>query len=280
MSRSTKLWMILLPLALALAGFWLGRATYPGNGERARMLQLEAENAELKSSLRNFQAHGAAPDPHDSTRIAPEPSSKHPLRREPARTDDTEAVRALRDSLWAANQSIADWQAKTAELQTQLDQLREDQKRQTAIESNLNEQLTSSKRLIEVKDAELNAKNEQLAQLETANRKLTADAGVAGQKTSQTLKYSDELQEIYRRRESALNTLISRYKDVTEQYRAFASVLENRRGPEGAGGAGISIAGPELARIQNTISMAEEDLRQLNTLNAQAIRVQKKLSGK
>lgn len=280
MARSTKLWMILLPLALASAGFWLGRATYPSGGERARMMQLEAENAELKSSLRNLQAHSAAPDPHDSTRVVPEPSSKHPLRREPARTDDTEAVRALRDSLWAANQSIADWQAKTAELQTQLDQLREDQKRQSAIETNLNEQLASSKRLIEAKDTELSEKNGQLAQLETANRKLSADSSAAGQKASQTLKYSDELQEIYRRREAALHTLIDRYKDVTEQYRAFASVLENRRGPEGTAGNGIATAGPELGRIQNTISMAEEDLRQLNTLNAQAIRVQKKLSGK
>ncbi len=163
------------------------------------MMQLEAENAELKSSLRNLQAHSAAPDPHDTTRVVPEPSSKHPLRREPARTDDTEAVRALRDSLWAANQSIADWQAKTAELQTQLDQLREDQKRQSAIETNLNEQLASSKRLMEAKDTELSEKNGQLAQLETANRKLSADSSAAGQKASQALKYSDELQEIYRR---------------------------------------------------------------------------------
>jgi len=280
MARSTKLWMILLPLVLGSAGFWLGRATYPSDGERARMMQLEAENAELKSSLRNLQAHGAASDAPDSARVAPDPSSKHPLRREPARTDDSEAVRALRDSLWAANQSIADSQAKTAELQTQLDQLREDQKRQSAIETNLNEQLASSKRLIEAKDTELSEKNGQLAQLETANRKLSADSSAAGQKASQTLKYSDELQEIYRRREAALNTLIDRYKDVTEQYRAFASVLENRRGPEGTAGNGIATAGPELGRIQNTISMAEEDLRQLNTLNAQAIRVQKKLSGK
>ena len=174
------------------------------------------------------------------------PRRKHPLRREPPRTDDTEAVRALRDSLWAANQSIADWQAKTAELQTQLDQLREDQKRQSAIETNLNEQLASSKRLIEAKDTELSGKNGQLAQLETANRKLSADSSAAGQKASQTLKYSDELQEIYRRREAALHTLIDRYKDVTEQYRAFASVLENRRGPEGTAGNGIATAGPEL----------------------------------
>ena len=134
--------------------------------------------------------------------------------------------------------------------------------------------------MIEAKDTELTEKNGQLAQLETANRKLSADSSAAGQKASQTLKYSDELQEIYRRREAALHTLIDRYKDVTEQYRAFASVLENRRGPEGTAGNGIATAGPELGRIQNTISMAEEDLRQLNTLNAQAIRVQKKLSGK
>lgn len=273
--------MILLPLALAAATFWLGRATHPSNGERARIVQLEAENAELKSNLQNLRSQSSTPsEALDSARVAPGTSPKHPTRREPARTEDTEAVRALRDSLWAANQSIADWQAKTTELQTQLDQAREDLKRQSAVESNLNEQLTSLKRVIEAKDTDLTGKNEQLVQLEAANRKLTADVGAAGQKASQAVKFSDELQEIYRRREAALNTLISRYKEVTEQYRAFASVLENRRGPEGTGGAGISIAGPELARIQNTITMAEEDLRQLNALNAQALRVQKKLSGK
>jgi hypothetical protein len=74
-----------------------------------------------------------------------------------------------------------------------------------------------------------------------------------------------------------LNSLLSRYKEVTEQYRAFASILENRRGPEGTPGANISIAGPELSRIQNTLTLAEEDLRQLNALNAQALRIQKKL---
>jgi chromosome segregation ATPase len=276
-----KIWVILVPLALGAVCFWLGRITYSTSGERARITQLEAENAQLRSSLQNLRTQGGAQQGStDIERVQPGHPSKNPPRREPARPDDTEALRALRDNLWAANQSIADWQSKTAELQTQLDQLREDQKRQAAVESNLNEQIASLKRTVEVKDTELNGKNEQLVQLEASNRKLTADVAATGQKASQAVKFSDELQEIYRRREAALNTLISRYKEVTEQYRAFASVLENRRGPEGTGGAGISIAGPELARIQNTITMAEEDLRQLNALNAQALRVQKKLSGK
>jgi hypothetical protein len=134
--------------------------------------------------------------------------------------------------------------------------------------------------VVEAKESEIGRRNDRVAQLEAENKRLSADVGAAGQKAGEIQKSSDELQAIYRRRESALNVLINRYKDVTEQYRALASVLENRRGPEGSAGTAISIAGPELGRIQNTIALAEEDLRQLNTLNAQALRLQKKLSGK
>ena len=34
----------------------------------------------------------------------------------------------------------------------------------------------------------------------------------------------------------------------------------------------------DLARIQDSIAMAEEDLRQLNSLNAQALLIQKKMA--
>jgi chromosome segregation ATPase len=281
MTRSTKVWMILLPLLLGFAGFWLARAIYRSTSEQARITQLETENAELKSSLEKLRANVPTPSgPTDDARVAPGSPSRTPLKREPSHVDDTGAIRTLRDSLSAANQSIAEWQTRAGELQAQLDQVRDEQKRLAAIQSDLNEQIASSKRLVEAKDAELTRKTEQLAQLEAANKKLSADVTTAGQKASQVLKSADELQEIYRRRESSLNILINRYKDVTEQYRAFASVLENRRGPEGTAGSTISIAGPELSRIQNTITMAEEDLRQLNALNAQALRLQKKLSGK
>lgn len=283
MKRSTRLAIILLPLVVGVAGFWLGRTTERSAGDHVRLVQLEQENGELKATLEKLRSSSSTATLQDqpgNPQVPRAGPSRSPLKRDPQYIDDTETVRALRENLASANRSVIEWQSRAAQLQTQLDQLRDDQKRLAAIESDLTEQLASSKRLVETKEAELSRNNEQLVSIEAANKKLRADAVTAGQKASQLLQVTDELQEVYRRRETYLNTLTGRYREVTEQYRAFASVLENRRGPEGTSGAGISIAGPELARIQNSIAMAEEDLRQLNTLNAQALRIQKKLSVK
>ena len=183
----------------------------------------------------------------------------------------------MRENLDAANRSASEWQGRATELQTRLEELTEEQKRLAANVSDLTGQLESSRRRVEAKEAELGRTMEQLVNLEAANKKLRDDANAAGQKASQLLRTSTELQQVYRRRESYLNTVTSRYREVTDQYRAFASVLENRRGPEGTPGAGISIAGPELTRIQNSIALAEEDLKQITALNAQALRLQRKL---
>lgn len=72
-------------------------------------------------------------------------------------------------------------------------------------------------------------------------------------------------------------TILGRYRDITEQYRALANLFDNRRGAEGTPGSATVNPGPELARIQSTVGMAEEDLRQLNGLNAQALQLQKRL---
>jgi hypothetical protein len=44
--------------------------------------------------------------------------------------------------------------------------------------------------------------------------------------------------------------------------------------------AAAPVSGTEIARIQNTIALAEEDLKQINALNAQAQHLQKKLPEK
>jgi DNA repair exonuclease SbcCD ATPase subunit len=271
---------MILALVVGIAGFWIGRATFQTGGDQTRIAQLEAENAALKASLEKLGVPiPAPPQSTDTARTPARPAPRTPVHQEPARIDDTE-LRILRDSLAAARQSISEWQARVGQLETQLEQTSADQKRLAGIESDLSQQLASQKQLAEAKDSDLSRRNERLAQLEAENKKLNGDVSAAGQKASELQKSSDELQAIYRRRESALNVLINRYKEVTEQYRALASVLENRRGPEGAAGTAISIAGPELGRIQNTITLAEEDLRQLNALNAQALRLQKKIAGK
>ena len=281
MKRVTAVLMILLPLAAGMAGFWLGRTTVRGSEDHSRLLRLQHENSALKETLEKLRSASSAttlnPAPGNARDSRVGPSQRAPVTGEPPYPDDSNVVRALRDSLAAANQSAAEWKERVAQVQTQLDLLKDDQKRLTAIESDLATQLASSKRLLDAQETELTRKTEQFAALEAANKKLRAETGAVGQKAAQLMQIAGELQEIYRRRESYLSTLMNRYREVTEQYRAFASVLENRRGPEGTPGTAISTAGPELARIQNSIAMAEEDLRQLNTLNAQALRIQKKL---
>jgi chromosome segregation ATPase len=189
-------------------------------------------------------------------------------------------VKALRDSVESANRLLELLQTRVSELQARLDEGTENQKRLAASEAELQNQLASAKRIAESKEAELSQVKEQLEQAEASNRHLRSEAGANSQRAAELAQTLKELQDIYRRRESYLNTLVGRYRDITEQYRTFASVLENRRGPEGTPGSTISGAGPEMTRIQNSIAMAEEDLRQLNTLNAQALRIQKKLPDK
>jgi hypothetical protein len=56
--------------------------------------------------------------------------------------------------------------------------------------------------------------------------------------------------------------MLRRYKDVTEQYRALSARLDNP---------------PDTSRIQDSIALAEEDMRQLAGLNAQASRLQQRI---
>jgi hypothetical protein len=71
-----------------------------------------------------------------------------------------------------------------------------------------------------------------------------------------------ELEELNRRREAHVSNILRRYRDIADQYRAVPSGAEQSA---------------ELARVSNAIQMAEEDVRQLGALNAQAARIQQRL---
>lgn len=117
----------------------------------------------------------------------------------------------------------------------------------------------------------MKGKDERLADLEAANRRLREDNRASADKIAQIPRYLRELEEINRRREGYLSNILRRYKDITDQYRALSARLDRDSTAPGAS---------ELGAIQNTISMTEEDLRQLASLNSQASRVQQKIAGK
>lgn len=282
MKRATILTISLLLLLSSGIGFWAGRFTAPAAGQAQDLLRVEAENQQLKAHIENLSRANAA-----SAQEADEGSStgnlhgkRSPRLIEGSSAEDLEIIRNLEEKLEVANEVASVARARIEELEKQVSEMREESARLAALNRENEEKAASAKLELANRDNELTLKGEQIAQMEAASRKALEESGGWAQKATRQAELLKQLQELHRRRESHLNTVVSRYRDITDRYRAFASVLENRRGPEGTPGAGISIAGPELGQIQTSITLAEEDLRQLTSLSAQVAKLQKELSAK
>ena len=84
-----------------------------------------------------------------------------------------------------------------------------------------------------------------------------------------------DLQDLNRRRDLNLTSIMRRYRDITSQFRAMSGILDSSHDRSSN-----SFSGAALLRIQNEISLADNDLQQLNDLNNQARQLEKKLTKK
>src|SRR5688572_4097238 len=100
MKRLRRFSTILLPVAIGIAAFWLGRATYSDAEQRARLVQVEEENRKLKSSVEELRSKNAAvqqgPGQTDVRRSGRAPGTS--LDRKAA-LNDAENLRILRENL-------------------------------------------------------------------------------------------------------------------------------------------------------------------------------------
>ncbi|MGC4048579.1 MAG: hypothetical protein QM757_03495 [Paludibaculum sp.] len=71
-----------------------------------------------------------------------------------------------------------------------------------------------------------------------------------------------------------MNSLQRRYRELTDQLRALAVRLEHSERDSPV------TAAPDISRIQTTVQSAEDDLRQLLSLNTQAQSLTQKLGQK
>jgi chromosome segregation ATPase len=84
-----------------------------------------------------------------------------------------------------------------------------------------------------------------------------------------------DLQELDRRRDTYLTSIMRRYRDITIQFRTMSGVLNSSRDANCN-----ALSGAALTNIQNTVSLSDDDLRQLNELNTQARQLENKLARK
>ena len=256
-------------VAILAGGVWIASRVATRHFDE-RLAGLRQENERLRGQLAAaIRPEPAPPRETEPARAAPAPAVEPHV---PAPDAHQQALANLRASLADANAAVGRLEFRVQELEDQVQKLAVDNKRLAASETDLNDNLSSANRAIEAQRKELNTKAERLAQLEASTQTLRQQAAGATQKSAQITRLSADLQALDRRRENYLSSILRRYKDITEQYRTFAAAFDDRRTPDAP-----HTGGPDMGRLQNAITQAEDDLRQLGTLSAQIQALQTKI---
>lgn len=259
--------------ALSIALLVLSRRAVRIGEQSGEIDKLAAENRQLRSKSEQLARENEKLHQQLMGRAAEtEPSAQSAGKaRLPAGT--LEAVRTLgqlRESLATANATADQLRSRILDLQALVEKTQAQNHELAARQDDLREQLSGANRLIDALQAELKSKNSRLKPLQTSYTALLDENEQNKEKISRISAWATELEDISRRREACLNNILRRYRELTEQYRSLAARMESP-------GETPAPSGAEVSRIQNTISMAEEDLRQLTDLNTQAERLQKRI---
>jgi chromosome segregation ATPase len=203
----------------------------------------------------------------------------------PAPAGDDHAALARRNAtIERLNRELSEAQANITGLQAQLQSSSEEGEKAlaTANERYQKEQadwqsrLEASKQDLESAQAELQASRQRLAALEADNAKLKTDNAAAAARAAEVTRVVAQLQDLDGRRDAYLTSILRRYRDITSQFRAMSGMLGSSRDSNSTS----PLSDAALTRIQTAVSSADDDLRQLTELNAQARQLEKKLMKK
>ncbi len=213
---------------------------------------------------------------------------QHELQKSPAEAEarapagDLQAALAKRDkTIEELNRELNDARASIAQFQVQLANTSEEREKALAAanesrqkeQASWQSQIDSLKKEVDSAEAESEASRQRIAALEAENTKLRSSSGEGSARAAEVSRTLSDLQDLDRRRDSYLTSVMRRYRDISGQFHALSGMLDPSRDPS----ATTPISGAALIRIQNEISLADDDLRQLSELNAQGRQLEKKL---
>lgn len=232
--------------------------------EIARLRELsESAQAQIETLRRELELAGV-----------PLPASPAVKAQKPSDAEHLEAVRQLAlvqrqvADLTAANREL---QSRAVDLQSAVDKLSAENRKLTAETDDLRDSMERTRRVVAATEAELKTKTERLVQLETAlARTREENAGATAQLRSISGLLRD-FEDLNRRRENTLTSLQRRYRELTDLYRSTLLAIEQQRDNPAIRQL------PDASRIQSTVLAAEDDLRQIASLNTQAQRLAQRL---
>lgn len=199
----------------------------------------------------------------------------------PSSASNYRATLAERDTtIERLNSDLSEAHATIAQLQGQLSSSSDERERALASakegyqkeRDDWQGRLDTLQQKLDSAEAELQASRQRLLNLEAANAKLRSDYSEGSSRAAEFGRVVAGLQDLESRRDAYLTSIMRRYRDITSQFRAMSGMLDSSRDSNSS-----TFSGAALGRIQNAISLADDDLRQLNELNAQARQLEKKL---
>jgi hypothetical protein len=197
----------------------------------------------------------------DRAAVARPPSAKIPGGG-PDTATDVRMVEELRARIQALSNDLAGAREEAVRQEAKASAENAEAKKLQAQVEELQQGLQSAKQNADAALADARAKAERLGRIESAEKAAIERAARAEASAARNSTQSKELEDLIRRREAIVTSLQRRYRDVTDIYRNFTLNAQTRDTSTAGMQAG------DLSRIQSAIQQAEDDLRQLQTLNA------------
>ncbi len=271
--RNAPVWLMVLLLAVCAGAAVFAYLQYKAGVDRAGALsRLEAENRTLRERVSQAARQANVPPP-EPARESPEHLKVSPgmsAGEIAARLESVRLLGQVKDQLAASKASILELQNRVHELEAGAERASVENQRLASAEADLREKLAAANRIVDAMQVELKGKTDRLLMLENATRRTSEDMRSANEKIAQFAGWARDLEDLNRRRDNVLTNLTRRYRDLTDQMRAVTLRLDNpQEGPR--------TQPLDLSRLQNAIQLAEDDLRQLASLNSQAARITQKM---
>lgn len=221
----------------------------------------------LQQALRNEQSEKARVE-------ATGRSSQATLQNELAQTDA--ALSTFRRELGTAR-------ARASELESELDN---SEQRYREAMAKANQQISDDKEQIQAQlvyfkqqmksaSVEVQASRLRVNALEELNEKMKKEKSAATAKAQEFEPVLRRLEALERRRDDSMASVMSHYRDISSQLQAMTGMLNANRDAN----ANV-FSSQALYRIRDTLSLANNNIRQLNDLNEEIVQVEKQLSGK
>ncbi|HEU0120965.1 MAG TPA: hypothetical protein VFQ91_10615 [Bryobacteraceae bacterium] len=254
--RKTLPYLLLLPTVVTSTLWW-----------RAEQSRRTVENriAQLEAALKAKAPEAAAANNNEPEDGLGEASQSPKVVRVPTGTDPSPYIRTideLREQITSLGKDLSAAKDELARAEARITAEVAEQKKGKAEADDLREDALAARRVSDALQAELKAKSERLVKAEASENLMKERLRTAEESSTKVSASAKELEDLNRRREAYLTTLLRRYREVSDLYRNFALNAQTRESPA----AGLQAG--DLSRIQSAMQQAEDDLRQMQALSA------------